>query len=146
MLSFAARIINLSLSLLLSECHKVSFTATIVPDDLIPPSQKCFGPFNTNVSIPYTNVTLNHGGGYNPSLGRKHTHTHTHTHRGSKIKCDMPFSPSWIKALCKTHIIPVQLTLHLPLQVPSLLLVPVTIPFPTQSTHMWNRMTASTIK
>ncbi|XP_030297077.1 cerebellin 18 [Sparus aurata] len=53
----------------LTDSHKVAFTATIVPGDIIPPPQNCFGPFNTNVSIPYTNVTLNDGGGYNPSLG-----------------------------------------------------------------------------
>ncbi|XP_059187957.1 cerebellin 18 [Centropristis striata] len=32
-------------------------------------SIKCFGPFNTDVPIPYTDVTLNLGYGYNPSLG-----------------------------------------------------------------------------
>lgn len=77
MLSFAVQY-NKSLSLLLSDSHKVAFTATIVPGDIIPPPQNCFGPFNTNVSIPYTNVTLNDGGGYNPSLGKKHSHSHTH--------------------------------------------------------------------
>lgn len=35
-------------------------------------TQKCFGPFNTNVPLPYGSVTLNHGQGYNPSLGNKH--------------------------------------------------------------------------
>lgn len=36
-------------------------------------TERCFGPFNTNVPIPYTNVALNSGNGYNPSLGNKHT-------------------------------------------------------------------------
>ncbi|XP_035009808.1 cerebellin 18 [Hippoglossus stenolepis] len=32
-------------------------------------ANKCFGPFNTNVPIPFDSVTLNDGMGYNPSLG-----------------------------------------------------------------------------
>ncbi|KAF7647942.1 hypothetical protein LDENG_00164410 [Lucifuga dentata] len=33
------------------------------------PRTNCFGPFNTVVPIPYDEVSLNHGGGYNPALG-----------------------------------------------------------------------------
>ncbi|KAI5099036.1 complement C1q-like protein 2 [Silurus meridionalis] len=43
--------------------HNVSFAATMLP------ITGCYGPFNKNVSISYCNVTLNHGYGYNPSLG-----------------------------------------------------------------------------
>ncbi|XP_019950536.1 cerebellin 18 [Paralichthys olivaceus] len=32
-------------------------------------TDRCFGPFNTNVPIPFDSVTLNDGMGYNPSLG-----------------------------------------------------------------------------
>lgn len=31
---------------------------------------RCFGPFSINVPIPYSNVTLNSGSGYKPSMGR----------------------------------------------------------------------------
>ncbi|XP_070684718.1 cerebellin 18 [Pempheris klunzingeri] len=51
---------------------KVAFKATMDPNIAItiPPSTVgCFGPFNINVPIPYSSVTLNHGNGYNPSLG-----------------------------------------------------------------------------
>uniref|UniRef100_A0A3B4UE01 Cerebellin 18 n=1 Tax=Seriola dumerili TaxID=41447 RepID=A0A3B4UE01_SERDU len=51
---------------------KVAFKATIDPNIAvaIPGStDHCFGPFNTNVPIPYATVTLNDGMGYNPSLG-----------------------------------------------------------------------------
>uniref|UniRef100_A0A3Q3BIM6 Cerebellin 18 n=1 Tax=Kryptolebias marmoratus TaxID=37003 RepID=A0A3Q3BIM6_KRYMA len=30
---------------------------------------RCFGPFSINVPIPFSNVTLNTGGGYKPSMG-----------------------------------------------------------------------------
>ncbi|XP_028275335.1 cerebellin 18 [Parambassis ranga] len=51
---------------------KVSFKATMVPTIAIniPGSTEyCFGPFNTNVPIPYAVVALNEGNGYNPSTG-----------------------------------------------------------------------------
>ncbi|XP_044057284.1 cerebellin 18 [Siniperca chuatsi] len=51
---------------------KVAFKATMDPNIaiVIPGStERCFGPFNTNVPIPYSSITLNHGNGYNPSLG-----------------------------------------------------------------------------
>uniref|UniRef100_A0A3Q0S0E4 Cerebellin 18 n=1 Tax=Amphilophus citrinellus TaxID=61819 RepID=A0A3Q0S0E4_AMPCI len=32
-------------------------------------TERCFGPFNTNIAIPFSSVTLNTGNGYNPSLG-----------------------------------------------------------------------------
>lgn len=57
----------------------IAFKATMDPNIAIAVAglaEKCFGPFNTNVPIPYASVTLNHGGGYNPSLGRKYTHIH----------------------------------------------------------------------
>uniref|UniRef100_A0A3Q2PQ20 Cerebellin 18 n=1 Tax=Fundulus heteroclitus TaxID=8078 RepID=A0A3Q2PQ20_FUNHE len=56
----------------LSDGFKVSFKATMDPNmaALIPGStERCFGPFNTNVPIPLSKVTLNSGNGYNPSLG-----------------------------------------------------------------------------
>ncbi|XP_056905285.1 cerebellin 18 [Takifugu flavidus] len=55
-----------------SESIKVAFKATMNPNVavLIPgTNERCFGPFNTNVPLPYASVTLNHGQGYNPSLG-----------------------------------------------------------------------------
>ncbi|XP_064159855.1 cerebellin 18 [Anguilla rostrata] len=42
--------------------QKVAFTATLN-------HLGCFGPFTSNVPIPYNNVTLNHGNGYNSALG-----------------------------------------------------------------------------
>ncbi|XP_061923195.1 cerebellin 18 [Entelurus aequoreus] len=48
---------------------KIAFKAGIDPYLLTTSDEKCFGPFNTNVPIPYTLVTLNDGNGYNPSLG-----------------------------------------------------------------------------
>ncbi|XP_029135266.2 cerebellin 18 [Labrus bergylta] len=48
----------------LTEGYKVSFKATM--DSRLGP---CFGPFNTDVPIPYSLVALNDGNGYNPSLG-----------------------------------------------------------------------------
>ncbi|XP_054455426.1 cerebellin 18 [Anoplopoma fimbria] len=51
----------------LTEYTQISFKATMgpIPGNTSP----CFGPFNTNVPIPYTNVSLNDANGYNPSLG-----------------------------------------------------------------------------
>ncbi|XP_045930665.1 cerebellin 18 [Micropterus dolomieu] len=51
---------------------KVAFKATIDPNiAIILPgyTDHCFGPFNTNVPIPYSSITLNDGNGYNPALG-----------------------------------------------------------------------------
>lgn len=59
-----------------SESVKMAFKATMDPNNvvMIPGSnERCFGPFNTNVPIPYATVALNHGQGYNPSWGRKST-------------------------------------------------------------------------
>lgn len=55
---------------------KIAFKATIDPSlaITIPGStERCFGPFNTNVPVPFGNITLNDGRGYSPTLGRKHT-------------------------------------------------------------------------
>lgn len=43
--------------------HNIAFTATLAP------TSGCFGPFTRNVSIPYQNITLNQGYGYNGALG-----------------------------------------------------------------------------
>ncbi|XP_039987755.1 cerebellin 18 [Xiphias gladius] len=51
---------------------KVAFQATIDPNIAIAipgSTELCFGPFNTNVPVPYASITLNDGRGYNPSLG-----------------------------------------------------------------------------
>ncbi|XP_051253042.1 cerebellin 18 [Dicentrarchus labrax] len=51
---------------------KVSFKANMDPNIAIAipgSNERCFGPFNTNVPIPYAIVSLNDGYGYNPSLG-----------------------------------------------------------------------------
>ncbi|KAJ8280232.1 hypothetical protein GJAV_G00052130 [Gymnothorax javanicus] len=32
-------------------------------------ANQCFGPFTSNVPIPYNSILLNHGNGYNPALG-----------------------------------------------------------------------------
>ncbi|XP_062275616.1 cerebellin 18 [Scomber scombrus] len=56
----------------LTNARKFSFKATMNTDIaiIIPGStESCFGPFNTNVPIPYSIVSLNDGYGYNPSLG-----------------------------------------------------------------------------
>ncbi|KAM8904238.1 cerebellin 18 isoform 1-T2 [Spinachia spinachia] len=42
---------------------RIAFEANMAPGG------QCFGPFSTNVPIPYSNVTLNDANGYNPSLG-----------------------------------------------------------------------------
>ncbi|XP_030633898.1 cerebellin 18 [Chanos chanos] len=43
--------------------RKVAFTAAMGP------MTGCFGPFTSNVPIPYSNVQYNEGLGYNPALG-----------------------------------------------------------------------------
>ncbi|XP_026234363.1 complement C1q tumor necrosis factor-related protein 3 [Anabas testudineus] len=51
---------------------KIAFKATIDPSlaITIPGStERCFGPFNTNVPVPFGNITLNDGRGYSPTLG-----------------------------------------------------------------------------
>ncbi|AWO99318.1 putative caprin-2-like [Scophthalmus maximus] len=56
----------------LSDGLKVAFKATMDSNiaTLIPgTTERCFGPFNTNVPMPYAIVTLNDGMGYNPFLG-----------------------------------------------------------------------------
>lgn len=58
---------------LLSESFKVAFKASMDPNlaVAIPGStERCFGPFNTDVPVPYSVVALNDGNGYNPSLGK----------------------------------------------------------------------------
>uniref|UniRef100_A0A8C5DMJ1 C1q domain-containing protein n=1 Tax=Gouania willdenowi TaxID=441366 RepID=A0A8C5DMJ1_GOUWI len=50
----------------LTDSTKIAFKATM--NHNIASSMKCFGPFNINVPLPFTEVTLNHGDGYNPSL------------------------------------------------------------------------------
>lgn len=57
-----------------SESVKIAFRASMDPNDMVmtPGSKdRCFGPFNTNVPIPYASVALNDGHGYNPSWGGK---------------------------------------------------------------------------
>ncbi|KAM3616310.1 uncharacterized protein V6R79_015818 [Siganus canaliculatus] len=56
----------------LTDARKVAFKARMDPSIAVavPGSEtRCFGPFNTNMPIPYAHVTLNHDAGYNPSLG-----------------------------------------------------------------------------
>lgn len=56
----------------LTESYKISFKATMDPSIAmaIPNTEeRCFGPFNSNVPIPYATVSLNDGNGYNPSWG-----------------------------------------------------------------------------
>ncbi|XP_030638552.1 cerebellin-2-like isoform X2 [Chanos chanos] len=43
--------------------RKVAFTVSTTA------STDCFGPFTSDVTVPYGNVTLNYGNGYNPALG-----------------------------------------------------------------------------
>ncbi|KAI4901364.1 hypothetical protein NFI96_014158 [Prochilodus magdalenae] len=43
--------------------RNIAFTAFMLP------TSGCFGPFTRNVSIPYQNITLNQGYGYNAALG-----------------------------------------------------------------------------
>uniref|UniRef100_A0A668A4M1 Cerebellin 18 n=1 Tax=Myripristis murdjan TaxID=586833 RepID=A0A668A4M1_9TELE len=42
---------------------RVAFTASMSP------RVNCFGPFSTDIPIPYSIISLNHGSGYNPALG-----------------------------------------------------------------------------
>ncbi|KAL6116454.1 uncharacterized protein ACO6RY_01070 [Pungitius sinensis] len=48
----------------LTDYSRIAFEANMNPG-----GPQCFGPFSTNVPIPYSNVTLNDANGYNPSLG-----------------------------------------------------------------------------
>lgn len=62
-------------SFVTSAATKVAFKAKMDPAAAVPVSgseERCFGPFNTNVPIPYSTVTLNDAAGYNPSLGQNH--------------------------------------------------------------------------
>lgn len=63
-------------SLSTSAATKVAFKARMDPAAAVPipgSEESCFGPFNTNVPIPYSIVTLNDAAGYNPSLGQNHS-------------------------------------------------------------------------
>ncbi|KAL3992239.1 immediate early response 3-interacting protein 1 [Sarotherodon galilaeus] len=56
----------------LTDKIKVAFKATMDPSIAvsIPGStERCFGPFNINIPVPFSSVLLNSGNGYNPSLG-----------------------------------------------------------------------------
>ncbi|KAM7399669.1 hypothetical protein PAMP_018917 [Pampus punctatissimus] len=56
----------------LTDSIKFSFKATMDSNIAITipgSAERCFGPFNTNVPIPYSIISLNDGHGYNPSLG-----------------------------------------------------------------------------
>ncbi|XP_030600169.1 cerebellin 18 [Archocentrus centrarchus] len=56
----------------LTDGIKVAFKATMDPSIAIATpgtTERCFGPFNTNIAVPFSSVTLNTGNGYNPSLG-----------------------------------------------------------------------------
>ncbi|KAI1903854.1 hypothetical protein AGOR_G00031510 [Albula goreensis] len=46
-----------------SQMGTVSFSASMARRN------GCFGPFTTSIPIPYNNVTLNKGNGYNPTFG-----------------------------------------------------------------------------
>lgn len=62
-------------SLSTSAATKVAFKAKMDPAAAVPvpgSDERCLGPFNTNVPIPYSIVTLNDAAGYNPSLGKNH--------------------------------------------------------------------------
>ncbi|XP_031716850.1 cerebellin 18 [Anarrhichthys ocellatus] len=50
----------------LTDYRQIAFKATMA---LSAGTNLCFGPFNTNVPIPYANVSLNDANGYHPSLG-----------------------------------------------------------------------------
>ncbi|XP_069003379.1 cerebellin 18 [Embiotoca jacksoni] len=55
-----------------TDATKVAFTArmnTNIATTISGSAQPCFGPFNTNVPMPFSNVTLNNGNGYNAALG-----------------------------------------------------------------------------
>ncbi|KAL1274973.1 hypothetical protein QQF64_027787 [Cirrhinus molitorella] len=47
----------------ITACREVAFTASMSQ------MSGCFGPFTSDLPIPYSNTTLNHGNGYNPALG-----------------------------------------------------------------------------
>ncbi|XP_034404773.1 uncharacterized protein cbln18 [Cyclopterus lumpus] len=57
---------------MLTDYSHIAFKATMDPSNsnrIFGASLPCFGPFNTNVPIPYSIVSLNDGNAYNPSLG-----------------------------------------------------------------------------
>ncbi|KAK5868472.1 hypothetical protein PBY51_009484 [Eleginops maclovinus] len=53
----------------LTDGVRAAFKASNITSSTSGSSEACFGPFNTNVPIPYSYVTLNHDNGYNPALG-----------------------------------------------------------------------------
>ncbi|XP_040030033.2 cerebellin 18 [Gasterosteus aculeatus] len=55
----------------LTDYSRVAFEAIMNPGARVSSGTdpQCFGPFSTNVPIPYSNVTLNDANGYNPALG-----------------------------------------------------------------------------
>lgn len=114
----------------LSDKIKVAFKATMDPNIalMVPGStERCFGPFNINIPVPFNSVLLNSGNGYNPSLGKTHTEK-----EGLNSYDSYEFN---------------SLTLHsLSLQVSSLPPFLVFTSFLSQPTHLWERMGASTIK
>lgn len=120
---------NKSVSFLIADSVKIAFKATMDPNVavIIPGSnERCFGPFNTNVPIPYGIVTLNDGMGYNPTLGRRHTHAHTHTSTDTHPHTLLSIT---VKANVK-------LTCAFTLQASSLPRVLVFTSSPSQSTHL----------
>ncbi|XP_074497445.1 cerebellin 18 [Sebastes fasciatus] len=52
----------------LTEYRQIAFTASM-EDSVVDPNTLCFGPFNYKVTVPYSNITLNDGNGYKPSIG-----------------------------------------------------------------------------
>lgn len=59
----------------LSDNIKVAFKATMDPNIAVTvpgSTERCFGPFNINIPVPFSSVLLNSGNGYNPSLGKTH--------------------------------------------------------------------------
>lgn len=61
--------------------RQVAFTATMSP------MTKCFGPFTSNVPIPYKDISLNSASGYNAALGTSVVHSFTnHWFRSSCLR------------------------------------------------------------
>ncbi|XP_056297169.1 cerebellin 18 [Pseudoliparis swirei] len=57
---------------ILTDYSRISFNAVMDPSNsnmIYGPTLPCFGPFNTNVPIPYSIVSFSDGHAYNPSLG-----------------------------------------------------------------------------